>query len=69
MADDFRRLLLLVAALSLVGKLGEAAAPALLVVQQPLLLLVLNASDALCLITAAACNGCAVCSKMGFTTR
>ena len=56
MADDFRRLLLLVAALSLVGKLGEAAAPALLVVQQPLLLLVLNASDALCLITAAACK-------------
>lgn len=53
-APRWHGLLLLVATLSLVGKLGEALAPPLIAAGYPLCLLALNANDALCLLTSGA---------------
>ena len=52
--DGARLPLLLMVGLSIVGKVGEGVAPALLSGERPLTLLLLNASDATCLLTAAA---------------
>ena len=53
---SLQRSLLLTAGLSMLGKLGDGVAPALLSSSFPLALLALNASDTYCLLTAAASN-------------